>query len=57
MHDICCLPLSCDFDDLQDVVRKIEGVEKGSNDRPKKDVTIASSGTLAVEDDLYVDKE
>ena len=42
---------------LQDVVRKVENVEKGANDKPKKDVVIASSGTLDVEGDLYVDKE
>lgn len=31
-----------------DVVEKIEGVEKGPGDKPKKPVTIAKSGELEV---------
>ena len=41
----------------QDVVRKVEGVEKGANDKPSKDVVVAASGVLPVDGDIYVDKE
>ncbi|XP_065193259.1 peptidyl-prolyl cis-trans isomerase 5-like [Sycon ciliatum] len=41
----------------EDVVRKVEGVEKGPNDKPSKDVVVAASGVLPVDGDIYVNKE
>jgi peptidyl-prolyl cis-trans isomerase B (cyclophilin B) len=40
-----------------DVVRKIEGVEKGAGDKPSKDVVIADSGSLPVDTPFSVAKE
>ena len=42
---------------LQDVVRKIENVSKGSSDRPTTDVVIADSGAIDVETPFAVAKE
>jgi len=40
-----------------DVVRKIENVAKGANDKPSKDVVIADSGSLPVDTPFAVAKE
>ena len=42
---------------VQDVVRKIENVAKGSNDRPTTDVVIADCGAIDVETPFAVAKE
>jgi len=39
------------------VVRKIENVEKSAGDKPVKDVVIADSGSIAVDQPFAVAKE
>lgn len=38
-----------------DIVTKIEGVAKGASDRPAKDVKIAKSGELEIEEGIHVE--
>jgi len=40
-----------------DVVRKIENVDKGANDKPSKDVVVADCGSLPVDTPFAVAKE
>lgn len=42
---------------FQDVVRRIENLEKDGRDRPTKDVVIADCGSLAVDTPFSVPKE
>lgn len=49
--------MQCIYIVLQSVVRKIENTEKGTNDRPKRDVMIADSGVLEVTEPFSVAKE